>query len=484
VVDVPDQSDVDASLRDRRIFANYGGLFSPPGVVTRASGTEFEALESLLDRTRTDVIPFEDGTLTEIPFLDRYSCTEAIVTSQEESESSDDTLSVVKYSLLDWYHPETEEHELFVLTMIPYAEYQSAGENFGYSFLGGLEEFRGILIFSEPDGTFISSHEYLGGDNKKMYLLTPSDMEVLEEAGIVLNDVTDITFTVPGTKVCNKVKNPDEYTLEGVNEGGELTPAIVTANGPSSGPISNRGAVCLNGISNYVSYYRSYGNTGGYSKNNSKPQKGTGFDNLFKTVKERDAEIAIGKISELYQKVPELQTIIEEITGLDITLVIVPSLSGGALALTNPGRFARGNTWTRITFTVTITEDTPPEVLMHELFHVYQFNEDFKKRLEAQNYGSSYTYWQNGDIEAEAGIFDALMMKKYQLPYSDGGVLGSLRDPLIDYYNNPCEEYWKYVEQYLGERGYFSPQFKVSGEINHTNKIHHIQQIMSKTRTK
>ncbi|MDO5322140.1 MAG: hypothetical protein Q4F39_07140 [Bacteroidia bacterium] len=456
---VPDMSGTYVINRDHKVFADMRSFFYGDAS-TKSSISTQEPLEGFLDRSKSVSRVMNGCTYTEIPFKDEYSSGVGNITFSLPSTFSQDSLSSVKISLFDCIDNKSKEHFMFVVTMIPYPEFDSAGTNADYSLFDIFSDFRGILIFSEPDGTYCCCREYLGAVQYELVPVDPSTINGDKPGRAYLTFPSELHL---GTKSLDKEVNEDDDS-----ENGELVPAWCVESLVGDG--------CCGGVIDYAdrSYQESFINSFLYNSgeqvyNNNSSQSGPGGSSSISKIypysrRMQGLSVRAKRESDL-DKFEELLNSLGNVSELDMlissvaqyAMINIDDASGSIKASTK-------------SYTITINYDAPNGAIIEELFHVYQ-----------NIYDNS---WQKGDKEFEAKVFNALLLEFYgkfgDVKFDEHYLTdGDYYLKLSEYYKTPNDITYSYVTSYLGRIGYYANSYPISN-MSHLDRIKHIKKLLKK----
>ena len=454
-------------------FSDLGEFLHQPVTKSSASESGLQPLSSLLDPDGKVTKAIGGRTYTQTPFLSnaqpQYFCLSDALFKQ--SAVSADSILVSRKFLME-SEDESGNGMAYVVNILARYGYCL---DFGYDELSFLcrPAFSGIIIFSDPDGTYNYVSFYEDGEMRRAEFLPAS-------GGAIPGAEYLVAVTPEATKGgwCEIIDTPAECT------------AHVTAG---------------SAVTVYVYDGHMYSGKEAESPTEGKDGGGGGGEGSDSEQKEMIAEL-IEKWSNLAVKAKEKkvhllsednkrkvtalmteiiwEAVSDKVAGnwdlpyyilskidqskisimIDDTATVILSESGDSIGKItfNTHLVSRGKNYhTYQSSTVTLNIDLLDNQYscLHEFFHVLQ-------------YSSNESNWQKGDYEFEAAIFNALMIKYGYALYLDY----NYEAPLLEYYNNPNDSTYKAaLEAYKECYTYYdNVNFPISPELDYKERIKHL----------
>ena len=451
--DVPDMKGIDVSGRDPQIFAIIG----EDKVLTKSS--QGVTLEQLIDRDKARAKQFDGKILTEIPFLPRYSNRLAALTEGPPSCHDWVNLSVIKMSLLDWYDTVKHIHFTFVVTMIPEADFSMKEEASEDSFIESLGCFRGVLLFSKTDGSFISCCRSANTIFDKMLVYRLDDAEIYSDItkrgylSFPSNYATKVTTLYGGEleeSFCFDVMEEKEDRF------GFVKPEV-----------SYEGGEAEDSLESFLSEIEErYG--GGGSQTNTNKAKATisvieGKLNDKISVAEDLKNYVIGNMMIHVEGIPLLRNLIADL-GEYVNKLVAIEITDGK---TRTVKFSDG------TFRIEIRGDIIGEPSSVNMLALYE------ELLHVLQYCSEGDLWKTGDKELEAKIMLSILQLDYQQEY--GGLYSGIKDDYLrsfySFYTAPGGATFNAVVNslYSYPFAYTKTIFPLTPDLEHLMRFKHLK---------
>jgi len=188
---------------------------------------EEENLADLLDLGETTIACVNGQTFRETPFIDNKLQNLSLLSQGAPTEYISDSLSIINSFLIEWIGESSRTLTRYVATFVP----RPGNKAETYSFSNGMEDFRGVIIFSKLDGTYL--HSYFIDDTWLHHAsIYPSDVIPDEVAETQLS----ISLQPTQTKQINVGWDRGRGLVVMLDGGGGwniLFPAIITSSGSS-----------------------------------------------------------------------------------------------------------------------------------------------------------------------------------------------------------------------------------------------------------
>ena len=481
--------DVKVTGRHPQLFAKVNFLSADAATKSSSEsndyGTGTESIGDLLDFTKQNISFIEGYSICEIPFKSNASGNLALLTESYDTDDIGDSVSEIKLFLVQWKSLSSGEETAYVVTMIP-DDCFSLSLHPDYSFLGDMDWFSGVILFSDLEGNHIDT--YISSSNVMGHALLLDDS--------LKDDVPDnwisysLSLQSPGTKTLH-----DKYDMYPIGQ-------VAMQDGGGSGGDDDwtvlDEAICIgyhnSGTTTILVYTSDFGwddpeisdddwdpktrernrllksvklDKGGGS-GGSKIDKDTvtvtkkitpGDKKIDVTGKNKDVTDFIADTKKGF-KLKVIEKLVSKIDTENVTIEIVESLKDSSgvkvLALTSP------------TGQIRISTEADDGIIFEELLHVYQF----------QTEGEG---WTDGDKEFEAKVFDAILHFKNGMDFNYIHE-DSTHQAFYDFYLDPSEtNYYKALNAMRRDPlSYSEKRYPVSGGFSYDERIKHITTLISK----